>query len=175
MADNDVSFESIEVALRSEIGLWSAKMMKGAYLPRPGITTDDEGCDSRSQPTDTLQEVEGSGPNAVVYLTKLSDRAPDEEIARTLREDPDREVNRRNHDFYTMGLTASIRIGDPSTTRFINAIVTVDFPNNIKILDYSPKEKDIITGIIETGGDGISVSPALDFRGTCIAGDTGSR
>ncbi len=138
-------------------------MMKDAYLPGPGKTPDDELCASRSQPAETLQEIEGAGPNATVYLTKISSRTPDEEITRILKEDPDREMNRHNHEFYTLALTASIRIGDPSTIRFINAVVTIDFPPGITILDYSPEEKGIITRIIETGGDGISISPALDF------------
>jgi len=139
-------------------------MMKDAYLPRPGKTTDDEGCGFRSQAADTLQVDEGSGPNATIYLTKISARIHDEEIARIIKQDPDREMNWRNHDFYVVALIASILIGDPSTTRFINAIVTVDLSNEIIILDYSPREKGIITGIIETGGDGVSISPALDFR-----------
>ena len=170
MAYIDVSVESVEVALRSEIGLWSARMMKDAYLPGPGKTTGDESCASPSQPADTLQGVEGAGPNAVVYLTKISARTPDEEITRILSENPDREVNQRNDDFYTLVLTASLRIGDPSTTRFINAVVTVDFSREITILDYSPKEKDIISGIIETGEEGISVSPPLDFGGPALKG-----
>jgi len=145
-------------------------MMKDAYLSRPGKTTDDQWCATRSQPSGILQEDEEPGPNAMVYLTKMSARTPDVEITRILKEDPDREVNRHNHDFSTLVLTCSIRIGDPSTTRFINAIVTFDFPPEIKILDYSPKERGIITGIIETCGDGISISPALDFSAPALQG-----
>ena len=170
MAYIDVSVESVEVALRSEIGLWSARMMKDAYLPGPGKITGDESCASPSQPAVTLQGVEGGGPNAVVYLTKISARTPDEEITRILSENPDREVNRRNDDFYTLVITASLRIGDPSTTRFINAVVTVDSSREITILDYSPKGKDTITGIIETGGNRISISPALDFSVPALKG-----
>jgi hypothetical protein len=168
MADNDISVESVEVALRSEIALRSARTMKDAYLPSPGKTTVDDSCASHPHPADTLGEIEGSGPNAVIYLTKISARTPDEEITRFLREYPDRDVNRRNDDFYTLLLTASLLIGDPSTTRFISAVITVDFPHEITILDYSPKKKGIISGIIETAREGISVSPTLEFSESAL-------
>ncbi len=142
--------------------------MKDAYLPHHTKNTDDELSAPRSQPVNTRREDEGSGPDAMVYLTKISARTPDEEITRILAEDPDRELTRRTYDFYTVVLASSMQISDPSTTRFINAIVSVDFPSEIQIRNYSPKEKDLIMGIIETGADGISVSPALDFSGPAL-------
>ena len=57
----------------------------------------------------------------------------------------------------------SMRLGDPLTTRFINGTIDVAFPRGVKILTYSPKGKGLVTGIIEQGGDAISIFPHLEF------------
>jgi hypothetical protein len=163
MADNGVWVESVEAVLLSEIGMSSARMMKVAYLPYPVKNRDEEHCVPRSQPVNTLQDDEVSGPNAIVYVTKISTRTPGEDIKKLLKKDPGREEILRNYDFYTILLSTSIRMDDPSTTRFINATVEIVFPPGIKILDYSPKERGVVTEIIESGGTGISISQTLDF------------
>ena len=163
MTDNGVWVESVEAALLSEIGQSSARMMKAAYLPYFVNNTDEEHCAVHAQPMTTLLEDEVSGPNAMVYVTKISSRTPGEEIKNLLKKDRRREEILRNNDFYTILFSTSIRMGDPLTTRFINATVELGFPPCIKILDYSPKERGIVTGIIKTGGTGISLSQTMDF------------
>jgi hypothetical protein len=163
MADNGVWVESVEAALLSEIGGSSAKKMKVAYLLFSVKNKDGEPGVPLSQPVNTLLENEASGPNAIVYITKISTRTSFEEIKNLLKKEPAREAILRDFNFYTMVLSTSIWIGDLSTTHFINATAEFVFPHGTKILDYSPKEKGIVTGIIETGGTGISISNTLDF------------
>jgi hypothetical protein len=163
MADEGVWVESVKAALISEIEMVSARMMKVAYLPYPVKNRDEEQCVPLSQPVNIFQAEEVSGPNAVVYVTKISTRTPGEDIKKLLKNDPGRQEILRNYDFYTILLITSIQIDDPSTTRFINAIIEFVFPHGIKILDYSPKEKGIVMGIIKSGGTGIAISQALDF------------
>jgi hypothetical protein len=148
MADDNVSVESVEITLLSDIGVSSATMMKDAYLPSSGEPYLEEG---------------PAGPNALVYVTKISNRTPDEEIEDILRKDPDTAVNTVTHDFYTVILIISMQLGDPTTTRFINGTINVEFPQEIQILDYSPKDKSSITTIIENCGGAISISPGLVF------------
>jgi hypothetical protein len=164
MADNGVWVESVEAALLSEIGMSSARMMKSAYLPYSVKNRDEEQCVPRSQSVNTLQDDEAYGPNAMVSITKIATRTPGEEIKQLLKKNPGREEILRNYNFYTILLITSIRLGDPSTTRFINATVEFDFSPGTKILDYSPKERGIVTGIIECGGTGINISQTLDFH-----------
>jgi hypothetical protein len=163
MADNGVWVESVKAALLSEIEMVSARMMKVAYLPYPVKNRDEEQCVPLLQPVNILQADEVSGPNAVVYVTKISTRTPGEDIKKLLKNDPGREEILRNYDFYTILLITSIQMDDPSTTRFINATLEFVFPHDIKIFDYSPKEKGIVMGIIESGGTGIAISQTLDF------------
>ena len=163
MADNGVWVESVKAALLSEIEMVSARMMKVAYLPYPVKNRDEEQCVPLLQPVNILLADELSGPNAVVYVTKISTRTPGEEIKKLLKNDPGREEILRNYDFYTILLITSIQMDDPLTTRFINATIEFVFPHGIKILDYSPKEKGIVMGIIERGGTGIAISQTLDF------------
>jgi hypothetical protein len=163
MADKSVWIESVEAALRSEIGMSSAKMMKVAYLTNSVKNRADDQGVPLSQPVNTLLEEEEPGPNVMISITKISTRTPDEEIKKLLKNDPGREATLRNYDFYTILFSTSIRMGDPSTTRFINASMEFVFPHGIKILEYSPRERGIITGIIESGGTGISISQSLDF------------
>jgi hypothetical protein len=168
MADNGVWVESVKAALLSEIEMVSARMMKNAYLPYPLKNRDEEPCVPLSQPVNILQADEVSGPNAIVYITKISTQTPGEEIKKLLKNDPGREEILRNYDFYTILLITSIQMDDPSTTRFINATLEFVFPHGIKILDYSPKEKGIVIGIIESGGAGIAISQSLDFLASSL-------
>jgi hypothetical protein len=163
MADNGVWIESVEAALLSEIGKSSARMMKVAFLPSSVKKMDAAHGVPHSQPVNTLHEDEVSGPNAIVYVTKISTRTPSEEIKNLFKEDPSREKILRNYDFYTILLITSMRIDDPSTTRFINAAIEFVFPPGIKILDYSPKERGMVTEIIKSDGTGIAISQTLDF------------
>ncbi len=61
--------------------------------------------------------------------------------------------------------------------RFVNAILQFVFPPYVKILNYSPREREVIPAIIKAGGTGILSSPALDltaesFKGTGFPDDT---
>jgi hypothetical protein len=177
MADNGVRVESFEAELRSEIGIASAKSMKDQYrhdpaknnLTDPGIFTTP----SDSFPGgDTV-----SGPDALISITKISTRTSREEIKKLLIEDPGREEHMKNHDFYTIIFVTRIRMEDPSTTSFVNAILEFVFPAYVKILNYSPRERWVIPAIIKAGGTGILSSPALDltaesFKGTGFPDDT---
>jgi hypothetical protein len=164
MADNEVSIESVEVPLFSEMASASAKLMKDAYLLPPQKKPDIGKNDPRSESGNRPQEDKDTGPDARIYLTSLSVRTPDEVISGIFGKSPDRGTIRHNCDYYTIVLASSLRVTDPATTLFINAIVTVDFPQGVEILEYAPKGNGIITGIIEKGGDGISISRILDFN-----------
>jgi len=162
MGDNDVSVESVELALLSEIEQSSAALMKDAYLPPSEETTDEERFDPGLHRRDSPREDELAGPNAKVFVTRVSTRTPPEEIEKILSKNPDRRTNTGTHEFYTMVLMLSMRMADPSTTHFINGTVNVAFPNGMKILTYAPKEKGVITAIIGNGRDALSLSPGLD-------------
>lgn len=168
MADNDISVASVEVTLRSEIGISSAIQMKSAYLPQTGEINDD-GSSPRLHPGDSLQEEGQAGPNARVYITKIATRTPDEEIEQLIRENPDCETNTGTHGFYTLVLATSIRLGDLSTSHFINGTVDIALPEGIQILTYSPRERGIISSIIEKQGDAISLSPGRGSFASAIA------
>jgi hypothetical protein len=170
MGDSDVSVTSVELALLSEIEMSSAMQMKDAYLPESGEHSDEGRYVPSSQPAVTPQEDGSSGPNALVYVTKISSRTPPEEIEKILIKMPDRRTDTGTHDFYTLVLSLSMRLGDPSTTRFINGTIELGFPRGIKILTYAPKEKGAITALIEHGGDAISLSPGLDFSAPAVQG-----
>ena len=162
--------ESVELALLSDIELSSAIMMKDAYLPKSGEKMDEDGSAPCLQPEDSHQEDGSAGPNALAYVTKISTRTPLEEIEKILKKDPDRKTNTGTHDFYTIVLAISMRPNDPITTRFINGTIDLAFLRGIKILTYSPKEKGVITAIIEKGGDAISLSQRLDFSASASQG-----
>ena len=99
------------------------------------------------------------GRDARVYITKISESIPADELDRILSPAP----YLRNYDFYTLFFYLNIHLDEPSTTRFINAIVTFAFPPEIKILDFSPKEKEIMIKIAETPGDELFLSRSLVF------------
>lgn len=177
MGDNDISVKSVELALLSEIEMSSALQMKDAYLPHAEETMDG-GRAPPSQYGAPPQEDGSPGPNALVYLTKLSHPTPPEVIEKLLNKHPGRTANTGTSDFYTVVLSVSMRLGDPSTTRFINGTIDLAFPQGMKILTYSPKEKGIISSLIEHGGDAFTLSPGLDRmsyenRGTTNPSDPG--
>jgi hypothetical protein len=155
MADNDISVESVEVPLLSEIGMSSATRIKGAYQSRPGGKAG-EGI-SPLLPGDD----EVAGPNALVYATKITNPVPAEVTDHPLRGHPERETMLHGNTFFIMVLVISLRLGDPSTTRLINGTIDVTFPPDVTILDYTPRDKGCIASLIEKGGDGISISPYL--------------
>jgi len=177
MADNSVGVESVEAELRSEIAISSAKLMKDQYrhdpaknnLIDPGVFTTP----SENLPTSDIV----SGPDALISITKISTRTSREEIKKLLIEDPGREEHMKNHDFYTIIFVTRIRMEDPSTACFVNAILEFVFPPYVKILKYSPRERGIIPAMIKAGGTGILSSPALDltaesFKGTGFPDET---
>ncbi len=170
MGDSDISVESVVLALLSDIEMSSAIMMKDAYLPNSGEKTDEKRSVPGSKPEKSPQEEGLAGPNVSVYVTKISNQTPPEEIEKILKKDPYRKTNPGANDFYTIVLSISMRPGDPRTTRFINGTIELAFLRGIKILNYSPKEKGIITSIIEKGGDAISLSPGLDFSASSSQG-----
>jgi hypothetical protein len=173
MTETTISREYFAIALTSEMGLSSARKMKATYLENAGNDTNNPG--PVPDPGNSGQGTEIPGPNAMVYLTRISTRTPAGEINKILQGDPDLDQKMRNCVFYTEVFTIRIRMDDPSTTRFINATISWDVPPDTKILDYSPKGKEVIAGIIETGADGISITPALVFRVTESPGpETGS-
>jgi len=170
MAEYDISVESVELALLSDIGMPSAHLMKNAYLPDSRENPDEERNVPYSKPADALQDDGFDGPNARVYITKLSGRTPDETIEKILARLPGSKTNTGTHDFYTVVLCMSMRLGDPLTTRFINGTIDVALLRGVKILTYSPKDKGVVTGIIEQGGDVISIFPHLEFLASSAQG-----
>ncbi|MDP3397321.1 MAG: hypothetical protein Q8S57_11750 [Methanoregula sp.] len=170
MGDSDISVNSVVLALLSDIEMSSAIMMKDAYLPDSGEKTDEKRSGPGSKPDNSPQDEGLAGPNVSVYITKISNQTPPEEIEKILKKDPYRKTNTGAYDFYTIVLSISMRPGDPKTTRFINGTIELAFLRGIKILNYSPKEKGIITAIIEKGGDAISLSPGLDFSASSSQG-----
>jgi hypothetical protein len=174
-ADKNIQLESAsaEIELTSEMGVSSARMMKEAYLPRTGAGDDlaanpPPGDADRAQPVDT-----GSGPNAVVYITRIMTRTPEKEIKRLLDTVPDEPADLHSHDFFTVVISASVRMDDPSTTRFVNTTATFDLPSGMTILDFSPKERGSIGRIREDGGCGLLITPHLDFCRSMTPGEAG--
>lgn len=162
--------ESVELALLSDIEMSSAIMMKDAYLSESEEKTDDKCGVSGLKQKNSHQEEGLSGPNVSVYITKISNPTPPDEIEKILKKDPYRKADTGNHDFYTILLSISMRPGDPITTRFINGTIDLAFLRGIKILTYSPKEKGIITAVIEKGGEAINLSQSLVFSASASQG-----
>jgi hypothetical protein len=162
MVKNDISVESVEVILLSEIQRSSAAMMRDAYLPRPGEEgkngSERSGQDEGTCPEDTL-----AGPDARVFITKMVSRTPDDVIDQVRMQDPGRTTGTENMVFYTVLFAISMRPGDPSTTRLINGMIEFAFPEDTGIISYSPKDKSSITALIENGRDAFTISPALEF------------
>ncbi|MDP3563615.1 MAG: hypothetical protein Q8R70_03920, partial [Methanoregula sp.] len=163
MGDNDVSVKFVEVPLVSEMEMSSAMLMKDAYLPLSEEMTDDERYISPVQPAGSPHGDGSAGPNALVYVTKITNRTPPEVVEKILLKNPGRRTSTETPDFYTLVLTLSMRLGDPSTTRFLNGTIDLALPRGMKILTYSPKEKGAISAIIEQGGDALCLTAGLDI------------
>jgi hypothetical protein len=168
MADTGISVKSAEFTLVSEIGISSAILMKGAYPSLPRKQAGDEPSPP-SQPT-TPDKEGRSGPNAMVYVTKITNRTPHEVIEHLIPKNSGLMPGTGIQIFQSVILTMSIRLGDPSTTRFINGTIDIVFPPETTILDYSPKGKGTIAGIIEEGGGVIAISPDLVFLSSATPG-----
>jgi hypothetical protein len=174
-ADKNIQLESAsaEIELTSEMGVSSARMMKEAYLPRTGAGDDLAGNLLPVDPDRAQSGCTGSGPNAVVFITRIMTRTPEKEIKRLLENVPDHPADPHSHDFFTVVICASVRMDDPSTTRFVNATATFDLPPGMTILDFSPKERGSIGRIIEDGGCGLLITPNLDFCRSMTPGEAG--
>jgi len=162
--------ESVELALLSDIEMSSAIMMKDAYLSESEEKTDDKHGVSGIKQKNSHPEQGLAGPNVSVYITKISNPTPPDEIEKILKKDPYRKADTGNNDFYTILLSISMRPGDPITTRFINGTIDLAFLRGIKILTYSPKEKGIITAVIEKGAEAINLSQSLVFSASASQG-----
>ncbi len=174
MEDNNVSVESVELALLSDIEVSSALMMKDAYQAQSGDTPDGEQCAPSPKPPVPRNEDETAGPNAKVYVTKVFHRTPPEVVETILRKESDHKTDPATRDFYTLVLSLSMRLGDPCTTRFLNGNVDISFPHGMTIHAYSPKDRGIIPAIIKSGKDAISLSQTLDM-GASAHQDTKTR
>jgi hypothetical protein len=163
MAENGVDLKSVELALLSEIENSSALQMKDAYLPQAGEDAGEGPGAERLQPGTAPHDDGGSGPGAMVYLTRIADRPPAEVTEKLLAKEPGRRTRAGDYDVYSLILVLCVRLADPSTTRFINGTIGIAFPQGVTILHYSPKEKGLISAIIEAGGAAISISPGLDM------------
>jgi len=138
MTDTGVSVKSAEMTLVSEIGISSAILMKDVYLSLPGKHMNGEPSPP-SQPT--IPREEGlSGPNAMVYVTKITNRTPDEVIGHLFPKNPSLIPGTGTLAFHSIILTMSMQMGDPSTTRFINGTIDIVFPPETTILDYSQRQ-----------------------------------
>ena len=163
MTDDDVQIVSVAGELTSGIRESSARMMEAAYLPRSTKKRDVESGAPFFKTPPLHQDEEVPGPGARIYITKISNRTPDKDVKGVLGQTDERKIISRTHDFYTILFYVNIHLNEPSTTRFINATVSVAFSPGNKILDYSPKEKEIIANIAETAGEEIFLTPALDL------------
>jgi hypothetical protein len=159
MADDDVQIESAAGELTSGIQKASAMTMKAAYLPASLKKQDERFGIPFFKTPPAHHDEEVPGPDARVYVTKISNSIPSDEIGRIISPAPDP----RNHDFYTLFFYLNIQLNEPSTTRFINAMVTFAFPSEITVLDFSPREKEILAKIAATAGDEIFLSRSLVF------------
>jgi len=138
-------------------------MMKAAYLPA-SLKKQDAGSGTPFFTTPTPHhDEEIAGPDARFFITKMLSSTPEKEIKRLSGTSDEPEAGTRNHDFYTLIFSLNIQLGEPSTTRFINAMVSFSLPSDGKILTYSPKEKEIIIEIARQAGDELFLSPALAF------------
>jgi hypothetical protein len=163
MAGSTISVDSVEIALTSAMGSLSAREMKEAYLQPAGKVGEDGG--TVRHPRHSSLGRERTGPHATVYLTMLAGRTRAGDVKKLLHEGPGRIEELAAGYYYTLTFIAGIQLDDPSTTRFINATVSWEVPEGSRILEYSPKGKEVMGAIIGSGGCGISVSPLLDFRG----------
>jgi hypothetical protein len=170
MAENGVEVKSVELALLSGIEISSALQMKDAYLPHTGEPAGEDLPAERAQPGTTPHEEGLSGPDALVYLTRIAHRTPADVAEPFLKKDPGRRAGSGDYDVYTLLLVICMRLGDPSTTRFINGTIEVAFPKGVKILHFAPKEKGTISALIEGGGGAFSLSQRLEILASAAQG-----
>ena len=163
MADCGVSVESIEQALLSDIESSSATSMKTAYLPDAPEPAGGISCDPQVPPASAHHDEGMTGPNALVFVTKLVHRIPGTEVRHLLSTMPGRAGDPGTSDFYSVVLTISLRLGDPVTTRFINGTIVVAFPRGVKILNYSPRVKGAIAAIIKKRGDALAIPKSQEM------------
>jgi len=161
MAGDDIQVESAAGELRSGIQKASAVLMKAAYLPVSSRKEETEFCGRFFQTPPVQHDEEIPGPDARAYIAKISAITPYEEIKRILGPAYGREAGIRTHDFYTLIFFLNIQLDEPSTTRFINAIVSFSFLPEITILEFFPREKEIVGEIAASGGDEIFLTQAL--------------
>jgi len=163
MACDDLQTESAAGELISGIPKSSEMMMKAAYLPA-SLKKQDAGSGTPffTSPLPHYDE-KIAGPDARFFITKMWSSTPEKEPKRLSGMADEPEAGTRNHDFYTLIFSLNIQPGEPSTTRFINALVSFAFSPDCKILDYSPKEKKIIKKTARHAGDELFLSPALAF------------
>jgi hypothetical protein len=171
MTDEEVRIESGAGVLASGISRSSAIMMEAAYLATPSKTHEESGA-RFFRTRNVSQDEEVPGPDARVYITKLSNRTPEAVIRRIPVMSAEREDDREDHEYYTVIFYINIQLDEPSTTRFINATVSFISSPTSKILRFSPKEKEDMAIIRETAGDRIFLSPFLEFSPTVLR-DTG--
>ena len=137
--------------------------MKAAYLPA-SLKKQDAGPGTPFFTTPpNHQDEEIAGPDARFFITKMWSSTPEKEPKRLSGMADEPEAGTRNPDFYTLMFSLNIQPGEPSTARFINALVSFGFSPDCKILDNSPKEKEIIIKIARYAGDELFLSPALAF------------
>jgi len=163
MAENGISVESVELKLSSEIGQSSAAMMVDAYLSIPGEDTAEHVDERCSGPGKSHAGAGHAGPEARVFLTKIISRTPQNVIEQICGGDYG------SHDFYTVLIAMSIRLGDTATTRMINGMIEIVLPDRMDISDYSPKDKGSITALLENSGVGIALSRNLIFSPSMTA------
>ena len=161
MAGDDIQVESAAGELRSGIPKGSAVLMKAAYLQLSSRKQETEFGGRFFQTPPVQHDEEIPGPNARAYIAKISATTPYEEITRILGPVYWQGADSRTHDFYTLIFYLNIQLDEPSTTRFINAIVSFAFPPEITVLEFSPREKEIVGEIAASGGDEIFLTQAL--------------
>jgi len=167
MADDDVQIESCAGELTSGISRSSAILMEAAYLPAPVKSRQEYGA-RFFRTLNTCQDEGVPGPNGRMYITRLSTTTPEAEVKRI--EGLPAEGEKGIYDFHTVIFYMNMHLDDPATTRFINATVSFVSLQQGKILTFSPREKEIMAGIIEGSGDRIFLSPSLEFTASAPRG-----
>jgi hypothetical protein len=164
MAGDDIQVESAACELSSGIQKASAMLIKAAYLSVPSQKQETEFGDRFFQTLPVQHDEEIPGPDARAYIAKISALTPYKEVKRILGTAPGREAGIRTQGFYTLLFYLNIQLDEPSTTRFINAIVSFSFSPEITVLEYSPREKETLGEIAASAGDELFISPALTLR-----------
>jgi hypothetical protein len=163
MADEDIRIESAAGELNSGISRSSVIMMEAAYLPES--RRQEEPGSRFFRTLHACRDEEIPGPDGRVYITKISTGTP-WAVARGIRgaASGEGEDTGGNSDVHTVVFYINIRPNEPSTTRFVNATVSIITNPYSKILTFAPHAKETMAGIIGSVGDTIRVSPVLEFR-----------